>query len=102
MTDERIIAYFLSELSLDERDRLIESIAGEPDFACLVDMIEDELLDAYIADELSPEQRLRLEEFYLTRDGSQEKLTFAAALKRHSDQKSKQSRTTLALPTGHD
>ena len=89
MTDERIVAYFLSELTPDERDHLTERIAGDREFAGLVEMIEEELLDAYLAEELSPERRLRLEEFYLMREGSREKLTFATALKRHSNKKAK-------------
>jgi anti-sigma factor RsiW len=83
MTDARITAYLLNELSTDEKESFEERLAHDPEFSERVAMIEDELLDAYVSNELLPDQRARLDERYLTGDGKKSNLAFADALKRH-------------------
>jgi anti-sigma factor RsiW len=83
MTDARILFYLLNELSTDEKEGFEERLARDPEFAERVAMIESELLDAYVSDELSSDQRARLEEHCLTSDGKKSNLAFAEALKRN-------------------
>jgi len=78
MTDERTTAYLLNELTEDEAQQFEEqcfSQATWPDEE--LESAEEDLIQAYIKNELSPERHRRFEEIYLTTEARKERLLFA-------------------------
>lgn len=85
MTDERIVAYLLGELTEEESEQFEgECFAGE-DWPAQIIPVEEDLIDAYLRDELTPEQRQRFERNYLTTEARRERVAMVAALLRHVD-----------------
>lgn len=87
MTDERIIAYLLEELTAEEREQFEEDCFAQQGWPAQTVFCEEDLIDAYLRDELSPEQRRRFEQNYLTTDARQERVVMAAALLHVVDEK---------------
>jgi hypothetical protein len=78
MTDERTTAYLLNELTEDEAQQFEEqcfSQAAWPDEE--LESAEEDLIQAYIKNELSPERHRRFEEIYLTTEARKERLLLA-------------------------
>src|SRR5215207_10022156 len=83
MTDERITEYLLGELPDEESERFEgECFAGE-EWPAEVGLAEDDLVDAYLHEELTPEQRRHFEQNYLTTEARLKRVAAAAALLRH-------------------
>ena len=83
MTEETIRAYFLQELSAEESERFeAESFARE-ELATEISAGEDDLIEAYLCDELTAEQRGQFERNYLTTTARQERVAQHAAFLRH-------------------
>ena len=68
MTDERITAYLLQELTEEEAERFEEQCFALDEWSSQLESAEQELIDAYLHDELRKDQRLRFEKNYLTID----------------------------------
>jgi hypothetical protein len=68
MTDERITAYLLQELTEEEAERFEEQCFAEEEWPDDLDSAEQELIDAYLRNELSKARRRRFETNYLTTD----------------------------------
>lgn len=68
MTDERITAYLLQELSEEEAERFEEQCFAHEEWPAELDSAEQDLIDAYLRKELTAERRRRFEENYLTTD----------------------------------
>jgi hypothetical protein len=68
MTDERITAYLLQELTEEEAERFEEQCFAEEEWPADLDSAEQELIDAYLRNELSKGRRRRFETNYLTTD----------------------------------
>jgi len=67
MTDERITAYLLNELTEREAEEFEEQCFAQPEWpATELESAEDDLIEAYVRNELTPERRQRFEEHYLT------------------------------------
>ena len=79
MTNERTTAYLLDELPEHEAQQFEEECFSQPDWPEVVEFAEEDLIQAYIDDELSPERRLRFEENYLTTQARIERVAFAKA-----------------------
>lgn len=80
MTDERIFAYLLGELPEEEAERFdVEYFASE-DLAEQIRPAEDDLIDAYLRDELTPAQRQHFEQNYLTTKARKKRVAMAAGL----------------------
>lgn len=79
MTDERTIAYLLDELPEHEAQQFEEQCFSQPKWPEVVESAEEDLIQAYIDNELSPDRRRRFEEHYLTTDARIEKVLFARA-----------------------
>ena len=73
--DQCIIPYLLG--APDER--LDELAVADDDFGARLAAAENDLVDAYVRGELSPESRERFESFYLTSEERREKVRFAEA-----------------------
>jgi anti-sigma-K factor RskA len=85
MTDERIVAYLLSELPEEESERFEEECFAEENWPEQLTSVEEDLIDAYLRDELPPPQRQRFEQNYLTTEARRRRVALAAALLRHVD-----------------
>lgn len=83
MTDERIIAYLLKELPEEELERFEDECFASEDWPPHVEIVEGELIDAYLSGALTPEQRRAFESNYLTTAARVERTRVAAALLRH-------------------
>jgi hypothetical protein len=83
MTDERIFSYLLRELSEEESERFEEEGFPREDWPEEVRLAEDDLVDAYLHGELTPEQRRHFEKNYLTTEARLKRVAMAAALIRH-------------------
>lgn len=82
MTDERTTAYLLDELPEHEAQQFEDECFSQPEWPEIVESAEEDLIQAYIENELSPERRQRFEENYLTTPARKEKLLFAQAFPR--------------------
>lgn len=68
MTDERITAYLLEELTEQESEQFEEQCFAQDEWPAEVDAAEQDLIDAYLRDELTSDRRRRFQERYLTTD----------------------------------
>lgn len=83
MTEERTTAYLLDELPQHEAEQFEEECFAKPEWPELeLESAEEDLIEAYIKNELSPERRRRFEENYLTTTAREEKLLFARSFLR--------------------
>lgn len=99
MTDERIIAYLLGELPEEESEQFEDECFAQESWPAQISMGEEDLIDAYLRDELTREQRQHFEQRYLTTQARQERVIMAAALLRHVDERRPASQTTSAVET---
>lgn len=80
MTDERIFSYLLGELLEEESERFEDECFAGEDWPEEIRLAEDDLIDAYLRNELSPEQRQHFEQNYLTTEARLKRVSMAAAL----------------------
>lgn len=84
--DERSVrAYLLRELADEEQGQIEERLLSDRDYAELLLIIEDELVDSYVRGDLSENERKDLERFFLTAPGRRRKLKLAKALRRYAN-----------------
>jgi hypothetical protein len=93
MTDERIISYLLEELPDEELKQFEDECFAGESWPPEINVVEGDLIDAYLRGELTPARRQRFEQNYLTTEARQERVLMAAALLRHVDE-----RRTAARP----
>src|SRR3712207_2093541 len=101
MTDERIIAYLLNELSEEESEQFEDECFAAEAWPPEINLAEEDLIDAYLRNELTAERRQRFEQNYLTTEERQERVRVAAALLHHIDERNAASgatATVVALP----
>ncbi len=98
MTDERIIAYLLEELPETDLERFEDECFAQESWPIELTLVEEDLIDAYLRHELTPERRQRFEQNYLTTDARQARLSLAAALLRHVDECHAASKVTNIVP----
>lgn len=80
MTEERIIAYLLEELTDAEREQFEEECWAAESWPEELGIVESELIEAYLHGTLSPERRQRFEEKYLVTAARRERVAFMAVL----------------------
>ena len=68
VTDEQITAYLLRELTAAEAEQFEERCFAQEEWPAELDVAEQELIDAYLINELSKDRRSRFETNYLTTD----------------------------------
>jgi methionine-rich copper-binding protein CopC len=83
MTDEHIVAYLLEELPEEELERFEDECFAQENWPAQLNLVEEDLIDAYLRGELSPEQRRHFKQNYLTTAARLERVRHAAALLRH-------------------
>src|SRR6185295_12682776 len=77
--------YLLKQLFPPEQQEVELRLLTEDSFAGELEISEDELIDQYLANELSPVDRLQFEEHFLTSPERHSKLRSAQVMKRHLD-----------------
>lgn len=83
MTEERTTAYLLNELSQHEAEQFEEQLFSQPEWPDVeLETAEEDLIQAYIKKELSPERQRRFEEHYLTTEARKERLLLARSFLR--------------------
>lgn len=99
MTDERIIAYLLEELPEEDSKRFEEECFAQESWPDQLSLVEDDLIDGYLRNDLTPEQRRRFEQNYLTTPARQERVRAAAVLMRYADECKAGDRPTVVPPS---
>ena len=79
MTDDKIKKYFLGELSETEAEGFEENCAQSAELTEQTQLVESELIDAYLREELSAADKKLFESNYLITETRLEKLKFAKA-----------------------
>lgn len=83
MTDERTTEYLLEELTEPEAQQFEEQCFAQEEWpADELESAEQDLIDAYIKKELTPERQRRFEEHYLTTDGRKVRVLIARSFQR--------------------
>ena len=83
MTDERTKAYLLQELTEREAEQFEEECFTQPVWpAGELESAEDDLIEAYVRKELSPEQQRRFEKYYLTTTAREDRVLLARSFMR--------------------
>src|SRR6185295_16896840 len=80
MTDERITAYLLEELTEQESEQFEEQCFAQDEWPAELDAAEQELIDAYLRKELTSDRRRRFQERYLTTDARKARVLAAQTL----------------------
>jgi len=75
--------YLLRQLSDAEQQRLELSILSDDELSEELEIVEDELIDEYLAEELSTDERVRFERDFLTSPERKRKLAASQALRRY-------------------
>jgi methionine-rich copper-binding protein CopC len=97
MTDERIIAYLLGELPEEESEQFEDECFAQEIWPAEVHLGEEDLIDAYLRDELTQERRQCFERHYLSTQARQERVVMAAAILRQVDECHDSSKTAFAV-----
>ena len=85
-TDGLIVQYLLGSLSEEETERLDELAIVDDEFAVRLQLVENDLVDAYVRGDLSGETLERFTSFYLSSPKRREKVGFSQAFQRVPDQ----------------
>ena len=72
----------LQELSEADAERVELRLLRDPEFGEEFDIVVDTIIDQYLDDELSQEERERAEQYFFKSESRREKLKFAVALKK--------------------
>ncbi|MDQ3744363.1 MAG: hypothetical protein M3444_08270 [Acidobacteriota bacterium] len=75
--------YLLGDLTEEARQRVEQRLLTEPDFLEELLAGEEELIDEYVGDELSGDERLKFERHFLCTTERRQQLRFARALSRY-------------------
>lgn len=81
--EKSMIRYLLREVSETERQSITERIVQDEEFFLEVEAVEDELISAYVRNELSAEERQRFEKHFLATLEQRRRVEFSQALLGH-------------------
>jgi hypothetical protein len=76
-TDDVVVQYLLGALSAEETERLDELAIADDEFACRLQLVENDLVDAYVTGELSGPTLARFTSYYLASSKRRDKVRFA-------------------------
>lgn len=85
---DNIKQYLLGNLTEDVRQQVEERLLTEEDFFAELLFSEDELIDQYLTEKLSGEQRDKFEQHFLSTPERQQKLRFGRAFNRYTSEMS--------------
>ena len=80
--DAKITDFFLGKLSTEDAEQFERQCISDSTFAESVFLVEDELIDRYVRNELSREERKSFEQFYLTTQARRSRVEMARSLNR--------------------
>lgn len=80
----RVVSYLLGQMSKAESELFEDECFAQKNWPSQVHLVEEDLIDEYLHDELTPEQRRLFERNYLTTKARQERVRGAAMLLRHT------------------
>jgi CHAT domain-containing protein len=81
--DELLKKYLLGELDQPDQQSLEENLLTDASLFESLAVVEDELVDAYLDNELSPVERRDFERFFMTTEERRQKLRFAMNFRRY-------------------
>jgi anti-sigma factor RsiW len=84
--DNELREYLLGDLTEEARRRVEQRLLTEPDFLEELLAGEEELIDEYVGDELSVDERLKFEQHFLCTTERRQQLRFARALSRYASE----------------
>ncbi|HEX6188963.1 MAG TPA: hypothetical protein VFZ40_12870 [Pyrinomonadaceae bacterium] len=79
---QEIRAYLLGQLSSERQSQFEELLLTDDDVFQELEIVEDELVDGYLREELTPADRAGFESHFMAAPEHREKLTFARAFKK--------------------
>ena len=91
--------YLLKQLSDPEQQEIELRLLSDDSFSSELDIAEDELIDDYLANELSQNERERFEQNFLTNPERVSRLNSSQAMKRYFD---RTAPTPLPKPHGFE
>lgn len=97
--DQILVRYLVGSLPEDQTERLDELSVSDDDFVWRLRAAENELVDAYLRNQLSGDTLERFRSFYLASAHRREKVMFAEALLALAAQEPRQSRRWFAAPS---
>lgn len=80
---ELIYKYLLGELSEDQQSELEQRYFADDELFERLIVVEDELIDRYVRDESSDEERQRIETYFLRSPARRKRLMFTQALMKY-------------------
>ncbi|HKY04532.1 MAG TPA: CHAT domain-containing protein, partial [Blastocatellia bacterium] len=81
--NEPLRQYLLGDISDEDRDQIEKRLMTDDEFSERLSMVEDDLVDDYVAEALSEEERERFETHYLLTGERREQVEFARSLSRY-------------------
>lgn len=88
LNEQLIIDYLLGDLPESENERLDELSVTNDEFAEFLQAVENDLVDAYVRDNLSENKRARFQSHYLASSKRREKVAFAQTFLNYADKAS--------------
>jgi hypothetical protein len=82
-SEQQLTRYLLGALSEEEAERLDQLSIADEEFALRLNVVENDLVDAYVRGELKGEAQDRFDKYYLSSPKRLEKVEFSRALLRH-------------------
>lgn len=91
--------FLLGDLSLEERERIEELAFDNPETFALMQSAEDDLVDDFVNNELSPEEKERFQNYFLAQPGRRQDLRIGRALQQYfaRDEQSASNPATNAI-----
>lgn len=96
--EEKLKRYLLAQLTLEEQLSVQEQLFLDAEYLQRLQAVEDELIDDYVYDELTANERERFESHFLSQLGRDKDLRFAKALKRYTSEAPSQMREPASRP----
>ena len=75
--------FLLGDMSVEERERIEELAFGDPETFSLLQSAQDDLIDDFVNDELSSEERERFQNYFLAQPGRRQDLSIGRALQQY-------------------
>ena len=83
--DDLVRRFLLGQVSQQEEDEIAASMFEDPEKFSRLESVEDDLIDEFLQDELSPADKKGFETHFLSQPGRKRNLKLSRALKHHFD-----------------
>ena len=83
INDDLARRFLLGQLSADQQGQIQELAFEDPDTFALLESVEDDLIDEFIQDELSPDEKQHFKNHFLTLPGRKANLKMSRVLQHH-------------------